>query len=118
MTLNVNSNVAVKRVSERLSADGMQVIRSFDLQTAKDAHENCTCPHHGEDECDCQLVVILVYDDQGTLLKIVAHSKDKKTHFALIDPPDNDRERKMKIKLLQALALEGFSTFNRDDSKV
>jgi hypothetical protein len=115
LTLNISSKPAIERISDRLNSDGMQVIRSFDLQTAKAAHESCTCPYHGEAECDCQLVVLLVYDDQGSLLKMVVHSKGNKTHFALTDPPHSDQERKIKIKILQALALEGFSTFKRDD---
>lgn len=115
-TLNIDGKKAVERVSDHLTKDGMQVIRSFDLQTAKSSHKNCTCPHHGDAKCDCQLVVLLVYDDQGSLLKVIAHSKDHNTHFALIDPPISDRERKMKIKILQALAREGFSIFKRDDT--
>jgi hypothetical protein len=98
----------------RLTADGMQVIRSFDLQTARAAHVDCECPHHGKDECDCQLVVMLVYDDQGTPITLVAHGKDNKTHFALVDPPESLQERLLKTKILQAMALEGFATIRRE----
>jgi len=113
LTLNLDSKNAVKRMMNRLIADGMQVIRSFDLQTAKAAHVECTCPHHGKDECDCQMVVLLVYDDQGTPLTLVAHGKDNKTHFALVDPPNQVQERILKSKILQAMALEGFATIRR-----
>ena len=113
LTLNLDSKNAVKRMMNRLIADGMQVIRSFDLQTAKAAHVECTCPHHGKDECDCQMVVLLVYDDQGTPLTLVAHGKDNKTHFALVDPPKQVQERILKSKILQAMALEGFATIRR-----
>jgi hypothetical protein len=99
---------------DRLAADGMKVIRSFDLQTARAAHVDCTCPHHGKDECDCQLVVLLVYDDQGTPITLVAHGKDNKTHFALVDPPESLQERLLKTKILQAMALEGFATIRRE----
>ena len=87
LTLNLDSKKAVKRMMDRLAADGMKVIRSFDLQTARAAHV---------DECDCQLVVLLVYDEQGTLLTLVAHGKDNKTHFALVDPPERVQEHKLK----------------------
>jgi hypothetical protein len=114
LTLNLDSKNAVKRMMDRLAADGMKVIRSFDLQTARAAHVDCTCPHHGKDECDCQLVVMLVYDDQGTPITLVAHGKDNKTHFALVDPPESLQERLLKTKILQAMALEGFATIRRE----
>lgn len=114
LTLNLDNKKAVKRMMDRLAADGMKVIRSFDLQTARAAHVDCTCPHHGKDECDCQLVVLLVYDDQGTPITLVAHGKDNKTHFALVDPPESLQERLLKTKILQAMALEGFATIRRE----
>lgn len=113
LTLNLDSKNAVKRMMDRLSADGMQFIRSFDLQSARAAHVDCTCPHQGKNECDCQVVVLLVYDDQGTPLTLVAHSKDNKTHFALVDPPKQVQERILKSEILQAMALEGFATIRR-----
>ena len=108
ISLNLDGNKAVENLSHRLTSDGMHVIRSVELQTALSAHENIPCPHHGLKQCDCQLIVLLVYDHRGSHLKIVAHSKDKKTHFSLIDPPLNDNERKIKSKVLQSLALVSF----------
>ena len=110
LTLNMDSHKAVNKVTDRLSADGMQVIRSFDLQTAMAAHVTCTCPNHGKDECDCQLIVLLVYDDHSLPLTLVAHGKDNKTHFALVDPPERVQQRLLKTKILQAVALEGFAS--------
>ena len=115
ITLNLDSKKAVERMMDRLAADGLQVIRSFDLQAARSAHVDCTCPHHGKDECDCQLVVLLVYDSQGTLLTLVAHGKDSKTHFALVDPPDSVQEGLLKNKILGTLALENFVTIQREN---
>ena len=114
LTLNLDSKKAVNRMVDRLTEDGMQVIRSFDLQTARTAHVDCECPHHGKDECDCQLVVMLVYDERGTLLTLLAHGKDNKTHFALVDPPERVQERILKNKILQALALEGFAIIRHE----
>ena len=109
LTLNLDSKKAVERMTDRLSADGLQVIRSFDLRTARAAHVDCPCPHHGNTECDCQMVVLLVYDDLGIPLTLIAHGKDSKTHFALVHPPEQGQERILKSIVLQAMALEGFS---------
>lgn len=115
ISLNLDGNLAVKRLSNRLICDGMHVIRSFDLQTAKAAYENYPCPHHGVNQCDCQLIVMFVYDDHGSQLKIIAYSKDQKSHFSIIDPPLDDREQKIKDKILQALSLISFSNFTEND---
>ena len=115
LSLNLDGNKAVENLSHCLTSDGMHVIRSFDLQTARAAHENGPCPHHGEKPCDCQLIVLLVYDDRGSLLKIIAHSKDRKTHFSLINTPLTNHERRIKSKILQALALIDFSNFKLND---
>jgi len=114
LTLNLDSQKAVERMMNRLAADGMQVIRSFDLRTARAAHVECSCPHHGNTECDCQMVILLVYDDLGIPLTLIAHGNGDKTHFALVHPPERVQDRILKSKVLQAIALEGFSSLIRD----
>jgi hypothetical protein len=110
LTLKLDSEQAVKQVSRRLISDGLQVVRSFDLQTARSTHTNCTCPHHGTAECDCQLVVLLVYEKQGEPLTLVAHSQNGHTYFDLVDTPQQRAQRVTKSAVLQALALEGFAS--------
>ena len=116
LTLNLDSDQAVEQVTRRLSDDGLQVVRSFDLQTARSTHTNCTCPNHGTAECDCQMVVLLVYDKQGEPLTLMAHSQDGQTHFELVDSPQQRPQRMIKAAVLQALALEGFASIRRSNS--
>ena len=73
LTLNIDSETAVSKVSNRLAEDGLEVVLSFDLQATRSAHTSCTCPHHGTEQCDCQMVVLLVYDHQGVPITVVAH---------------------------------------------
>jgi hypothetical protein len=111
LTLKLDSDQAVEQVYHRLMDDDFQVVRSFDLQTARLAHTNCTCPHHGTEDRDCQMVVLLVYDKQGEPLTLVAHSHDGQTYFELVDSPQQRPQRMIKTAVLQALAIEGFRTF-------
>ena len=114
MTLNLDSEMAVEKIVNRLTADGLQVMRSFDLQAARAAHLDCTCPHHGTEHCDCQMVVLLVYEGQGQPLSLVAHGKDGQTHFAIVESPEQeDDQRFLKSAVLQALAVEGFATIRQ-----
>ena len=116
LTLNLDSDQAIEQVSRRLIDDGLQVVRSFDLQTARSTHTNCTCPNHGTAKCDCQMVVLLVYDKQGEPLTLVAHSQDGHTSFELVDTPQQRPQRMIKAAVLQALALEGFASIRRSNS--
>ena len=113
ITLNLNCDQAIEQVALRLTKDGFQIVRSFDLHTARSAHTNCDCPYHGTEECDCQLIVLLVYDKQGYPLTLVAHSQDGKTHFELVESPQQGPQRLIKAAVLQALALEGFATIRK-----
>ena len=116
ITINLDSEAAVEQVSRRLSDDGFQIVRSFDLQTARSAHTNCSCPYHGTEGCDCQLIVLLVYNQQGQPLTLVAHSQDSKTHFELVESPQQRPQRQTKAAVLQALALEGFVAIRNSKS--
>ena len=63
------------------------MLRTFDLQIARQAQTSCPCPHHGTDQCDCQLVVLLVYQDHREPLAIVAHGYEGQTWFSVVDTP-------------------------------
>lgn len=84
-TIDQPSEVSIPLMVARFTDLGMQVERSFDLQTARGAHVGCTCPHHGTEQCDCQIVVLLVYGQDASLVTLVAHGRDGRTRFALID---------------------------------
>lgn len=116
LTLKLDSDQAVENVSRRLFGNGLQVVRSFDLQAARSTHTDCTCPNHGTAECDCQMVVLLVYDKQGEPLTLVAHSQDGCTQFELVDNPQQRPQLVLKDAVLQVLELEGFASIRRSNS--
>lgn len=113
LTLNSDSETAISNVIHRLAENGMEVMRSFDLQAARAAHTCCTCPRHGTEQCDCQMIVLLVYDRQSGPLTLVAHGYNGQTHFSLTEAPNQDWERLLKTMILQALAAEGLATIRQ-----
>ena len=76
---------AVEWLSDRLRGAGMQVVRTFDLQDARPFQVKCPCPHHGTAECNCQMVVLLVYQGKHGPITVTAHGHDRQTWFALVD---------------------------------
>jgi hypothetical protein len=73
---------AADHLSKTLRDMGFEVVRSFDLQTARRGlrdPDGCSCPNHGTSRCDCQYVVLLVSGRGGEPVTIVAHGYDDQT---------------------------------------
>lgn len=72
-TFRLSASVVLDLIIELLEDDGLRVIRSFDLQAACASFEANICPHHGKGPCDCQMIVLLVYSEDGFPLSLVMH---------------------------------------------
>jgi hypothetical protein len=70
-----------------LEQSGFQPVRTFDLQAARLAHLDCPCPHHGTAQCNCQMVVLLVYKADYPPATLVIHGSDETSWFYLINLP-------------------------------
>jgi hypothetical protein len=95
LTLQTDSQAAIEQSIQRLDAAGLQVMRSFDLKAARAAHVDCTCPYHGTDRCDCQMVVLLVYCQDGPPVTLVVHGHDGQVHIALADTPEHQPDSQL-----------------------
>lgn len=73
--------IVSRLLTKNLERAGYRVVRSFDLQRARAVHSISECPHHGAIECDCQMVVLLVYLPNGDPHTITAHGRDGITHL-------------------------------------
>jgi len=109
LPMPLECEAAVAQIIRRLKTEGLQVIRSFDLKTARMAHTECTCPHHGTDQCDCQMVVLLVYEGTGQPITMVAHGFEGETHLSVVVSPPQDANSLLVSAILQASALEGLA---------
>jgi hypothetical protein len=86
LALDQTSEQVQAWINGQLTSAGFRVVQTFDLQVARLAHSECPCPHHGTDDCNCQMVILLVYrkvDDPATL---VIHGQDGKTWLSLASP--------------------------------
>ena len=104
LVLKKECGEAVGWLSERLSQAGLQVVQTFDLQAARAPHGPCPCPNHGTQLCDCQMVVLLVYENGGAPASLVAHGRDGQTWFTLVDSPQQRVEARFEAAILDALA--------------
>ena len=82
---------AIHWVVRQLKSADLKVVRTFDLQGARQAQSNCPCPHHGTDQCNCQMVVLLIYGSGRNAspvrqpISMVVHGHDDQTWFSLVD---------------------------------
>lgn len=110
MSQNINLNtfatsheVALTWINQQLSELGLVVKSSFDLQTAKSVHTDCICPHHGTSQCDCQMVVLLIYAEDEPPVSLVVHSQDRYTYLSMMSMPSVNGDDTLAGKIFNAL---------------
>ncbi len=70
-----------------LEQHGFQSFRTFDLQATRTGYADCPCPHHGTKQCNCQLVVVLVYQGSQPPATLLLHGSDEISWFYLVNTP-------------------------------
>src|SRR6266540_5902664 len=90
-------------VREKLTSAGLRVVPTFDLQIARLAHPDCSCPHHGTEECSCQLVILLVYGKQEDPVTLVIHGQDDKTWISLATPIETHSRQSLESSVRRML---------------
>lgn len=104
---------AIAWITRQVNGAGLQIMRTFDLQAARHDPADCPCPHHGTDQCDCQMVVLLVYGDDHQPVSLVAHSHDGKTWFSLVDTPQQRADPRLEATIRQTLAPQAITPSNQ-----
>ncbi len=103
LTVNQPCGDAVNRVVNRLNRVGLSVTRTFDLQVARQAQTACSCPNHGTSQCDCQMVVLLVYAGRGEPVTLIAHGNDEQTWLSVVDTPQQRADPYVEATIRQVV---------------
>lgn len=72
-------------IKHDLTQNRLQVVQTFDLHTARLGMEDCVCPHHGTHDCDCQMVILLIYANTTEPATLVLHGNDEQTWLSLVN---------------------------------
>ena len=104
---------AIDWVIQQINSAGLEAMRTFDLQVARHAHADCTCPHHGTEQCDCQMVVLLIYKGSHPPVSLVAHSHDGKTWFSMVDTPQQRADTRLEVAIYRALTPPNIIAFSQ-----
>ena len=83
LVLDQTCDQVVSWINQQLSGTNYRIMRSVDLQVARLAHPECPCPHHGTSNCNCQMVILLVYRKQEAPVTLVIHGQDGRSWVSL-----------------------------------
>lgn len=90
-------------VHHQLENAGLLMVQTFDLKVARLAHTDCPCPHHGTDDCNCQLVVLLIYQNKGDPVTLVIHGQDGRTWLSLATPTGHHTNQHLETSVRRML---------------
>lgn len=114
LTLKSNGQMVIENLISCLEQAGLLVIRSFDLQTARSAQVDCSCPHHATDQCDCQMAVLLVYDQTATPVTLTFHGHDGRSQLTLVNMIEPRPSDGLIYKIMAAITLSSLKLTEHD----
>lgn len=85
LSVNQSCDETLQWAKKQLSQVDLRPMQTFDLQAARVGLHDCSCPNHGTDACDCQMVVLLVYGKTAEPITLVLHGNDGQTWFSFVD---------------------------------
>lgn len=110
LTMECSCEEAVHWARGVLVLSQLQVLSSFDLRLARQAHATYICPHHGTAVCDCQMVILLVYGGDARPATVMVRGCDGMTTLSLADGPTERPSPELETAINHALAVESPTT--------
>ena len=106
LSTNYSCDEALPRVNKQLKAAGLRTVQTFDLHSAMSGTHGCSCPNHGTEECDCQMVVLLVYGAAEEPVTLILHGNRNRTWFSLADTILQNPNPQLQITIQKTLDLQ------------
>jgi hypothetical protein len=98
LTVNYSCDKTLQWTNQRLQQAGLRSVQTFDLHAARTGLHDCQCPNHGTDECDCQMVVLLVYGDTMEPVTLILHGNDGQTWLSTPEGPTSNAGLKEQVQ--------------------
>ena len=106
LSVNHSCDEALQWTKKLLLQAGLRPMQTFDLHTARVGLQDCPCPNHGTNECDCQMVVLLVYGKAAEPATLILHGNDGQTWLSIADDPRQRADVKLITAIQQALEIK------------
>jgi hypothetical protein len=106
LSINHSCDEALQWTRQQLSLANLRAVQTFDLHTARLAMHDCPCPNHGTEECDCQMVVLLIYGKNAEPATLILHGNDGQTWVSIANDPQQRTNAKLSNSIRQALEIK------------
>ena len=106
LSLNCPADRSLVWLKERLTTANLRVMQTFDLDTARHSLDDCSCPHHGTDQCGCQMVVLLVYANLAEPATLILHGNDGQTWISLVENPNQQSSQEAIGAIQRAIEIQ------------
>ena len=106
LSVNHSCDEALPWTMKQLSRAGLRAVQTFDLHTARLALHDCPCPNHGTNECDCQMVVVLVYGKTQEPVTLILHGNDGQTWLSITDTSRQGSDARLTSEIQQTLKVK------------
>jgi len=106
LSVNHSCDESLQWATEQLSQAALRPVQTFDLHTARLALHDCACPNHGTQECDCQMVILLVYGEAVEPVTLILHGNDGQTWISLSDSLRQGSDTRLIAEIKQALEVK------------
>jgi hypothetical protein len=90
-------------LGNRLTPAGLRLLQTFDLHDARLGTQSCPCPHHGTTDCDCQMIVLLIYGEAAAPVTLMLHSHAGRTWISLVNNPAQRADASIRAAIEAAL---------------
>ncbi len=107
ISVGLPCNDLLSRLRRSLERQGLRALETFDLQMARSSGAACICPRHGTAECDCQMVVLMVYGEGTAPTALMLHGSDGHTWISFGDSRARGAESAMEAALASSLCDDG-----------
>lgn len=108
LIVDLPCDAALQTAKKKLSQANLRALQTFDLHATRARHtqQDCPCPNHGTAECDCQMVVLMVYGESTEPATLILHGSDGQTRFSIADDSSQRVDRKLIVSIKEALDIK------------
>lgn len=101
--MDASCDQALQITTTKLSRAGLWTVQTFNLNTARLGSNQCSCPNHDNEACDCQMIVLLVYGESAEPATLLLHGNGGKTWISFADDALHRLEKSLTTRIQEIL---------------
>ncbi len=80
-------------------------MQTFDLAVARTGLDDCLCPHHGTEQCECEMIVLLIYGKSSEPVTLILHGNNGQSWLSLVNNAQQRPNPNLRSVIEQALQI-------------